>query len=76
MWMSRPGWVASQTRVCDTGPQVTRLSLFRCGPQRHGEIRTNYRANVPSQAFLAIFVASLRNVTEVLAPGIHYNQSH
>ena len=47
IWATRLCWVVSQTRVCDTGPQVTRLSLFRCGPQRHGEIRTNYRANVP-----------------------------
>ena len=30
----------SQTRVCDTGPQVTPLSLFRCGPQRYSAVRT------------------------------------
>ena len=35
MWMSHPGWGGSQTRVCDTGPQVTPLSLSRRGSQRH-----------------------------------------
>ena len=31
----------SQTRVCDTGPQFTAISLFRCGSQRHSAIRTS-----------------------------------
>ena len=33
----------SQTRVCDTGPQVTPFSLFRRGPQRYSAIRTSWR---------------------------------
>ena len=33
----------SQTRVCDTGPQFTPFSLFRCGSQRYGAIRTSWR---------------------------------
>ena len=32
---------SSQTRVCDTGPQFTAISLFRCGSQRHSAIRTS-----------------------------------
>ena len=40
-------WVAckdgSQTRVCDTGPQVTPFSLFRGGSQRYSAIRTSCR---------------------------------
>ena len=31
----------SQTRVCDTGPQFTPFSLFRCGSQRSSAIRTS-----------------------------------
>ena len=41
-WMNRPGWGGSQTRVCDTGPQVTPFSLFKCGSQRHSPIRTSW----------------------------------
>ena len=33
----------SQTRVCDTGPQVTPFSLFRCGSQTYSAIRTSWR---------------------------------
>ena len=36
-------WVVSQTRVCDTGPQVSSFSLFRCGSQRYSAIRTSWR---------------------------------
>ena len=42
-WMTRPGWGGSQTRVCDTGPQFTPFSLFRCGSQRYSAIRTSCR---------------------------------
>ena len=31
----------SQTRVCDTGPQVIPFILFGCGSQRHSAIRTS-----------------------------------
>ena len=75
-WMNRPGWGGPQMRVCDTGPQVSLFSLFRCGPQWHGAIRINCGANVPRQAFLAILVASPEYGTETLTPGIHSNQSH
>ena len=33
----------SQTRVCDTGPQVTPFSLFRCGSQRYSAISASWR---------------------------------
>ena len=36
--MTRFGWVVSQTRVCDTGPQFTPFSLSRCGSQRYSAI--------------------------------------
>ena len=42
-WMTRPGWVVSQTRVCDTGPQFTPFSLFWGGSQRYSAIRTSWR---------------------------------
>ena len=42
-WMTRPVWGGSQTRVCDTGPQFTPFSLFRCGSQRYSAIRTVWR---------------------------------
>ena len=44
--MHESAWVGgSQTRVCDTGPQVTPFSLFRCGSQRHSAIRASWREN-------------------------------
>ena len=42
-WVTRPGSGGSQTRVCDTGPQVTPFSLFRCGSQRYRAIRAGWR---------------------------------
>ena len=42
-WMTRPGWVVSQTRVCDTGPQFASFSLFRGVSQRYSAIRTSWR---------------------------------
>ena len=39
--MNRLGRVVSQTRVCDTGPQVIPFILFGCGSQRHSAIRTS-----------------------------------
>ena len=54
--MGESPWLGgSQTRVCDTGPQVTPSSLFRRGSQRHSAIRTNWRGTVPGQAFLPIW---------------------
>ena len=41
MLMRHLGWVVSQTRVCDTGPQFTPFSLFRRGSQRYSAIRTS-----------------------------------
>ena len=41
MWMSRSGWVVSQTRVCDTGPQFSPFSLFGCGSRRYSAKRTS-----------------------------------
>ena len=41
--MNRPGWAVSQTRVCETGSQVTPFSLFRCGSQRHSAMRISWR---------------------------------
>ena len=55
MWMTHPVWDGSQTRVCDTGPQVTSSSLFRCEPQRHSAICTGGRDPVLCQAFLLIW---------------------
>ena len=40
VWATHLCWVVSQTRVCDTGPQFTPFSLFRCGSQRYSAIRT------------------------------------
>ena len=54
MWMNRAGRVVSQTRVCDTGPQVTPFNLSRGGSQRYRAIRTSWKGNVPHQAFLPI----------------------
>ena len=42
-WVTRSGWVVSQTRVCDTGPQFTPFSLSRCGAQRYSAVRTSWR---------------------------------
>ncbi len=40
--MDESPWLGgSQTRVCDTGPQFTAISLFKCGSQRHSAIRTS-----------------------------------
>ena len=36
-------WGGSQTRVCDTGPQFTPFSRFRCGSQRYSAICTSWR---------------------------------
>ena len=37
-------WLSgSQTRVCDTGPQVTSFSLFRRGSQTYSAIRSSWR---------------------------------
>ena len=41
MWISRPWLGGSQTRVCDTGPQVTPFSLSRCGSQGYTAKRTS-----------------------------------
>ena len=45
MWMRRPWQGGSQTRVCDTGPQFTPSSLFRCGSQRYSAIRASWRVS-------------------------------
>ena len=43
MWMTRPVWGGSQTRVCDTGPQFTPFSLLGCGSQRYSAMPTSWR---------------------------------
>ena len=53
--------VVSQTRVCDTGPQVTFFSLFRCGAQRHSAIRTRCRENVLQEGTFPERKAPIRN---------------